>query len=296
MLYNSLWGEMNIDKERVIEVFRLCGCDKKYYTGAASEYEMFREILRIYPLLERHELSGVLRKEICRLLGCDGGDVSLDADNAADMWKKYNILEQGGEYTGGINQGLLLKNNVEKYNLKIENVVFANDSMALDLDFEENVHELALKLEKKDAVLGIDLCADEFTKPNPYLARQIYENAEKYNKYQIQSLYCQVICEIYSDKKHNSIPLFIKANGHICAAKELLEYMHRHNMTPRTFVGIDARTDVSDVLKTCGFSGGDILITPCIIMSKNNINIGYDEYIKDLSYRYPIGMTSILYM
>ena len=299
MTNSSIWREMNIDKERVTEIMRLCGCKKKFYDKSASEYEMLCELLRIYPIIEGHKLREALIKELCRLLECDKSDLSLDPDNAANIWKKYNSKSGTQDYTGKENCIPLQEKTVKKYNLKNKTVVFVRNVPTFADGLDNDIKKVIDVIGKDGAVLCAELCSDSFLKPNPYAARKTYEkikNNEKCNNEEKEALYYQILCEIYSDKKYNHIPLIIKVNGHVDCATKLLEYMHKYNMTPRTFVDVDILTQASDVLKLCRLSCEYALITPRVCATENNISQEVDDYIKQLAFCYPIGMIDLLYL
>ena len=73
-------------------------------------------------------------------------------------------------------------------------------------------------------------------------------------------------------------------------ARELVEYMHRHNMRGRIFVGINVNADLNTLLKTCQMSSERGIITPVIFMSKNNNFLINKHCLDQLASIYPASL------
>ncbi|MBR3686043.1 MAG: glucuronate isomerase [Clostridia bacterium] len=67
------------------ELMRVCGVDERFITGNASDFEKFRELCRIMPMLIGNPQYITCHVELQRFFGCN---LTINSDNCETIWKE----------------------------------------------------------------------------------------------------------------------------------------------------------------------------------------------------------------
>ena len=278
-----------IRDEDVAEAMRLVGCEEKYISGGASDFEKLREWLSVLVLFEGSETA----KKSCEKIGLAIKEEltpdKINACSAACIWQKYASLNSLALEELSLNccEG---KDNYTP-SCKRENITadFFNNTtpisslaVLLSKDVKEKGN-VEISLEKP-----IDVCLFEgdFNRPDRYSAEKVLkkiENGEKCNNKENNLLLCQLICEIIYAKKDN-YPRFVFdiKKGSECA-EGLIKYLVKRELRARIYLLIDSTVPPSRVRELCLCGSRECFVTP--LVSEN-----YSECLDSLALIYPRGM------
>ncbi len=269
--------------EKLIEAMRLCGCDKKFVDGTASDYECLCELLNVSHKLRGHEALDSFINKINRSTVLALSYDELTVENARVLWAETGEKQVSHKNTFD-------ENIVEKYNF-YKNTFVLNDVEKHSADYGEFIDVINNDILKEyDGVL-VRLGDKKFASPNPYLARRVFDDCQKI---QNDVLYCQILCEIIINNKCRKKQFYVDTNGNYEYAQNLISFLNKHNMGARIYVTVSADDNAEDILDTCKMSNEDCLITPCIFVTNNDTAQNLSEFKAQLSKIYPIGMLTVI--
>ena len=78
----ELWLYGDRDKA---ELMRVCGVDEHFITGNASDFEKFRELCRVLPMLIGNKQYAACHTELCRYFNCE---LTINSDNCETIWRE----------------------------------------------------------------------------------------------------------------------------------------------------------------------------------------------------------------
>ncbi len=282
----NIWEYIRGDD--VTEAMRICGCDEKYISGKASDFEKFRELLATLSLFENNGFA----EKCCEKIGVAIGEeltlTRIKEYSASLIWKKYGCLNSLSVEDFSVNISDEKNNYMPSY--KIESITADFFNRAVDiLSFanllqggaEEN--KVAEKLKKPIAVRFLD---GEFDRPNRYSAENVLKKinrGEKCNNAENNTILCHLVCEIiYAKKDNQQIFAFDIKNGDECA-EGLIKYLVKRGLGARIYLLTDSGVPPLTVKKICLCGNRECFVTP--LLSKNN-----SEYLQSLEKIYPRGL------
>ncbi len=288
--------------EKLLETMRLCGCDKKYLNGVASDFECFKEACRIYPYLVG---NAVAEDFFCRVkyLVKYVNDDQICESNAATLWRRYNRIFDGEEYP---EEQLALTNFDKRLYFTVcfdhisncdEKEKIMSDCACLNemvdrFDFK-NVFELCEALKSKDIIsIYADFCDGGFQAPNIYRADCVYEkikNGEKYNKTEYNLLISQIICQYASQNKCRKIQLYLNCGGNYDYIKDLVSYLSRYRLGARIFILTPSISSPENIADVCRASTDECFVTPLLVADKNDPSTNIADLAQHLARIYPLG-------
>lgn len=283
----NIWEYIRGDD--VAEAMRLVGCDEKYISGNASDFEKFREWHSILPLFEGCETMEKSCKRIGVAIGEELTLARMWEYTAPLIWQKYTSLNSS------VYVDLTIKKCDEKNNYRsscrVENttVDYFNKSAdilsfakCLDGGYGED-DMIAENLEKPITVRFFD---GEFDRPDRYAAENALKRillGEKCNNKEKNILLCQLVCEIIYAKKDN-YPIFVfdVKNGSACT-EGLIKYLVKRSLGARIYLLTDIGIQPQEVRALCLLGNRDCFVTPLI--AENDT-----EYLRELGKIYPRGL------
>lgn len=277
--------------EDAAEAMRLVGCDEKYISGDASDFEKFREWLSVIALFEGSETSKIACEKIGFAIGETLMPEQINACCAGEIWRKYALINSF------CFEGLPFNSCEEKDNYipsyRRENITadFFNNTVpmlsCIDLlskDAEEK-RNVQIFLEK---AIKVDFFEGEFNRPDRYSAERALEKiivGEKCNYKENNLLLCQLVCEIIYAKKDNT-PNFVFDIKKGCECAEgLIKYLVKRELEARIYLLIDSTVPPSKVRELCFCGSRKCFVTPLVL--KND-----SEYLDALAQIYPRGLIS----
>ncbi len=256
-----------------------------------SDYERLCALCSVIPLCREHVIAYKVIAAVGKMASI-GTEAQLPS--ASFLWKNYNHScgADAEEY-----ENILSDEAEAPYNITVEKY---NNNISVDLcdAMSESVRaysDLVCKVKRgaQGSVVRARLTAERFTAPNRYIAEGVFnrlKKGEKCNNMDINCLYSQILCEIFSDKKCNNKGIMIDAGADVEYAQRLVEYMHRYNMRGRIFLGVNVNTDPDAICKVCLMGDEKGMITPVIFMSKNDSYIMNKQYMDQLARVYPSAL------
>lgn len=283
----NIWEYISGDD--VAEAMRLVGCEEKYISGDAADFEKLREWLSVLVLFEGSETAKKACKKIGLAIKEELTPDKINACSAACIWKKYasqNLLAL---------EELSLKYCEEKDNYTpscIREDVTADffNNVASVLSFVPLITKGAEEKKNIENILEkpieVNFFEGEFNRPDRYSAEKVLkkiENGEKCNNKENNLLLCQLICEIIYAKKDN-YPRFVFdiKKGSECA-EGLIKYLVKRELRARIYLLIDSTVPPSRVRELCLCGSRECFVTP--LVSEND-----SECLDSLALIYPRGM------
>lgn len=278
----NLWEELK--SESLTEAMRLCGCEKRYTDGTASDFECLFALLEALPMMRGHKAAAKAEETLSRLTRKSS---SFEKLSAREMWLSF--LSDENENSKTYLFDLHPNNSDEKYNIEdIEIEAVSLDAIALDARGLDEVILGALEaLEGKNAAIAVAFDAEAFEKPNPYIANKRFGTCRKIEDNIIKS---QILFEIASRRNTQKTQFIIDSRKGLKYAESLISYMLSHGLECRVFVCVDNESDIEKVLECCRLGDEKRLVTPLMIVSKNDNESDNEKFIRDLARVYPIGM------
>ena len=294
-----------IADEGVFELMRLCGCEQKYISGGASDFERFAELCRILPYLGEDQGAIGVAERIISALGGRIGRNNVCGENACTLWKMYNekyteicLYENERtlyEYDEKSYKKLFVetiknsdeKNKFKAYTLHLNSLI----SQAEGIGFSD-----ILKCLKNQEISRVyaDLYDGGFESPNIYavkcVSKKIY-NGEKCNEAEYNLFLSQIICTIISKNKCRKIELYIDCNGNCNYAEKLIAYLSRYRLSARIFIVADSSCPPESIARVCRASTDVCRVTPKIFVGDGDSFESTFEYAKRLARIYPLGYT-----
>ncbi|MBO5203285.1 MAG: hypothetical protein J6B72_01570 [Clostridia bacterium] len=288
----------------VFELMRLCGCEQKYMSGRASDFERFAELCRILPYLGENQEAADVTERIILALGGLIGRNNVCRESACALWKIYNekyteiCLYENERILSAYDEKLYnelfveaIKNGDEKN--KFKSCVLHLNSLMVQVEFEE-FFDILKCLKKEISRIYIDLYNGEFEPPNIYSAERVSKkiyNGEKCNNGENNLLLSQIICTLISQNKCRKMELYIDCNGNYTYAEKLIAYLSRYRLPARIFIAADLSCPPESVARVCRASTDICRATPKIFVGEGDSFDGTLEYAKRLARIYPLGYT-----
>ena len=263
--------------EELGAAMRMSGCREKYIGGNASDFEKLEVLFKLLPLLKGHAAIDAVLELI------DVDDKCVPRNSAREAW-----LRVGGDKamksTNDFNTRTQIsdeKNNLVKKPTDIEQLLCGEGN------FSSAVKKIFCEIEKNNIDIYIDLEGDEFGAPNRYLANSLYLSCQKIHNNIVKT---QIICEILSNKMCQKTKIYINTSNDPKYMSELVVYLKRHNMNGRIVWCVDAEAKPVDILSVCSETDAEMLVTPHIVVMKNDDYDIVGKFKNELSRIYPIGM------
>jgi hypothetical protein len=281
MVERNIWQRF-VGKD-LTDAMSFCGCDSKYTDGNASDYEKLGELLRVAQKMRGHKAVEAFLGNVNSAYG-----VSLDFDelipeNAHAIWS-MSYEENPLKLKKTDNK------NVEKYNLLTNAICI--ESLAKDrLDYDGFIKTVCSKVSGAPTAVFAAFKEKSFQPPNPYLARQHFDNCEIIKN---DILICQIICEIILKDLCRKTEFYLDFDGNMDYAYKFISYMHKHNMYAHIFLRVDPSCNIEDMINVCRLSSSKSLILPYICVTKNKIDEKHKNYLNDLARSYPLGMIRMI--
>ncbi len=272
--------------EDVAESMRLIGCEDKYISGNASDFEKFREWIAVLAFFDGTEMA----KKHCEKIGFAIGENltpgQIKRSSASLIWKKYAslnclIIEDLEEFSREEKD-----NYVPSYRRENITVDFFNNTANI-LSFSSMLSEDAKKNEDDEISLKnpieVLFFEGEFNRPDRYTAEKVLKKigaGEKCNNNENNLLLCQLVCEIIYAKKDNC-PIFVFdiKNGSECA-EGLINYLVKRDLEARIYLLPDSSVPSRRVIDLCLCGSRKCFVTP--VVPKN-----YSDYLAELEKIYP---------
>ena len=281
----NLWSALI--NTQVTDTMRLLGSDEKYIDGKASDFECFREWLSAYPLLKGNLVAEQFLHELEKTLGH-----SVNNLEAVAVWREYNAKVYGVEY----NDACVEKSNYvfsgykksisDEKNKKMLNLLSIDNFLELDVTSLGDTVKYIEKLNNNS--IYAFLYSSDFVYPNRYSAECVIKkriNGEKCNKYELNQLLSQIICEYIYLKNGEKIQLYLGSEGDLSYARELIRYLSLRGLSVRVYICIDDKHTALDVRDTCACAFGKCFATPVVVGDGCS-----ESAIKELARIYPIGL------
>lgn len=299
----NIWE--TIADEGVFELMRLCGCEQKYMSGRASDFERFAELCRILPYLGENQEAADVTERIILALGGLVGRNNVCRENACTMWKMYN--EKYTKTRPSENDRALYKRDEKLYKElfaeKVKNSDEKNKFKSCTLYLNRFISQaksmgfsdILKNLESQEfSRVYVDLYDSGFESPNIYSAECVSKrinNGEKCNKYEYNLFLSQIICTLISQNKCRKIELYIDCNCNSTYAEKLVAYLSRYRLSARIFIVADPSRPPESISRVCRASTDVCRVTPKIFMGEEDPFDDTLEYAKRLARIYPLGYT-----
>lgn len=278
MIEKNVW--QSAVSEELTEAMRLCGCDEKYTSGNASDFERLRELLRIAHLLRGHSALIKLTEMLEKRYSMHLSENELIEENACALWQGRVSALTSRER----------EKSDEKYN-NLSNAIKLSELSKNGLDYRNFIADVKSRVCNENAVVLVRLSSQRFSEPNPYLAGRIYDNCQKI---QDDILCCQIICEILSDKSCQKAQIYLSGENKLSSYSRFISFLKKHNMKGRLHIEISADDDARDVLDVCRLSEEKCFVTPFVDVTKNANKETVEKIKESLSAIYPIGMLELI--
>ncbi|MBE6577082.1 MAG: hypothetical protein E7653_02970 [Ruminococcaceae bacterium] len=281
ILEKNVW-QSAVNKE-LIEAMRLCGCEKKYIDGSASDYECFCELLSVAKKMHGHDALNAFLHKLDRRGDLGVSYKELTLENARAIWLGENkkIFSCDNKHC---------ENSVEKYNF-YKSVLLLDRIEKNTEDYRCFIENLKHGLMENQSGVLMRFSENTFAVPNPYLAECIFGACQKI---QNDILLCQILCEIILDKECRKKQIYIDTYGNYKYVHDLISFLNKHNMGASISIAVRVDDAVDDVLSACQLSNDKCFINPYIEVTKNISKEKLCDFKKHLSSIYPIGMLTVI--
>ena len=237
----------------------LCGREEKYRRGEVSDFEYFKELLSVLPMLKGTHICDLVSLVLSELCGEKFiSNETFSESDICDLWSSAN--EKIFEICGGEYDKLLEKYNVEKlYNCSADTGTCACDGKCHTTNKKEvNVFDFK----------GLD-----FIRPDPYhygLAKDKEKCGEKLNNDEKSIILSQNIYLILSDKNRGKIQLHLLCDENKSTAKELINYLKDRGFSADILIGYSGEGSVEKLISLCLLSDENIRISPEIVITRTD--------------------------
>lgn len=275
--------------EDIAVAMRLVGCDEKYISGNASDYEKFRELMSILALFDGCEILEKCCEKIGFAIGEELTVSQIKEISAIDIWQKYpshNTL-----CCDKISPNIRVEKDNYKSSCRVEDItvdylnnsvdVFSLAGAFLDASLKK------VKIEERlENPIIIHFFEGKFNRPDRYSAEKVFKKIsfdEKCNNYENNIFLCQLVCEIIYAKKDN-YPTFIFdiKNGSECV-EGLIKYLVKRSLEARIYLLADQSVPLQEVRRICLCGNRNCFVTPVVFENDS-------EYLKELARIYPSGL------
>ena len=278
-----------IRDDGVTEAMRLCGCEEKYISGNASDFEKFREWMATLTLFDNNEYM----QSCCMKIGVAIGELltleRIKEYSASYIWQKY-----------ASRNCLHIENQLLEYSVEKDNYSPSFNRTNITVDFLNDITDILLyetllsegykKTERLENSIYVKFFEGEFKRPDRYSAEMISRRnmfGEKCNNAENNLLLCQLVCEIiYAEK--NNIPRFVfdLTNGSECASR-LVKYLVKRELSARIYLIAEPHISPNTVKEICLLGTRDCFVTPLLRESDS-------PYVRELEKIYPSGLIDII--
>lgn len=273
----------------VKEAMRLCGCEEKYISGNASDFEKFREWMATLTLFDNNEYM----QSCCMKIGVAIGEVltleRIEEYSASYIWQKY-----------ASRNCLHIENQLLEYSAEKDNYSPSFNRNNITVDFFYNTTDILWyetllskgreKTKRLENPIYVKFSEGEFKRPDRYSAEMISKRnicGEKCNNTENNLFLCQLVCEIiYAEKNNTPIFIFDLINGSECAAG-LLKYLVKRELSARIYLIVEPYISPNKVKEICLLGTRECFVTPLLRDSDS-------PYIRELEKIYPSGLIDII--
>ena len=279
-----------------INILNQLGCDEKYIVDNASDFEWFDlwecasllcaghgELDVYYSELRKRGLEPTVYSEICRessiarWIAANGGD-SMARKNVAVTQEKRSreYLEKALAISKADKDTTIvcLEDRVSKFTSVCQSIS----------ELSERISNEIIALEKSCITLSVELCAEEYERPDPYGAGRLFLkkiSGEKLNNKEQNIFISQLLIEIIiRSKKEKNIRLLIKEGGKFGWSASLVEYLERRRLfTGEIWVDIASDTVPSLLYKRyTGIKASPLLDLDRLSPSEEQLVAAFREY------------------
>ena len=282
-------------KGRVEECMRLLGCEERYVSGAASDFEKFREWCAVLEHLKGNRTAADFYVFLKDSVGVELSENGINGKNAEALWRSCNQKlgyffddEICDEKENRSNYVSSCKINAEKDKYKGNMTDVAKVVTALG---ESSVDKLTnLLISQGNNGYFFDFGEGEFRRPDRYRAGLILEKiccGEKYEIEEMNFLLSQLVCEIlYVEKYNETFFVFEHSKGRACS-QGTVEYLRSRSLGGRIFLQASLTDTCPEQLKsTCAASTDKLFISPVLLCGKGEDQEALRSKIAET---YPLG-------
>ncbi len=283
----NVWEYMHDDG--ITESMRLCGCDDKYISGNASDFEKFREWKKTLALFGDNEYARDCCEKLCAAIGESLTFEQIEKCSAEYIWQKYasaNRLNDELIYFECGDEKDNYKPSFEWNNITDD---FFNEMTDI-ISYKALITGECEETKKLGVPIHVSFFDGEFKRPDRYSAKTVIEKnhrGEKCNNMENNLLLCQLVCEIIYAEKSNTVKFaFELSNGSECVAG-LLKYLVMRALPARIYLIVDSRIPPKTVKEICLLGNRECFVTP--LLQERDL-----QYLCELKKTYPIGLVGII--
>ena len=258
MYRNNLWQSIVCDG--VTDTMRLLGCDEKYISGNASDFEKFRDWIAAYPYMEGNVQAKKAAEDLSLLLGRVFGEKDLCGADAKRLWLEYERGEMCGEtvsnscdeksYNIFSFSRVLSCDEKEKiirdYVDLSDMLGYADASQKATLDDFENFLEFIGK-----SSLGIKVDTSEFIRPDKYHAEVYYSEFIRGENSKSLFFMTQILLDMTYKNKCGIIHIELLTSDAVVWAEDFLNYLSLRDIPVSVAVRFHKDNTPEEVRRIC---------------------------------------------
>ena len=263
MYEKNLW--QLIVSDDVITAMQLLGCDERYISGSASDFECFREWISAYPFLNGNETAEKTAEMIGGFLGTSLTCSAVKELNASLIWKRHcgccvddvALLSDEFLYNREAPSRILSCDEKEKILSRFEDVsLILSQALSNGYDAVEKIEKVIGNTGSN--AFGMKVSDGGFERPDRYHTERYYAEYISGEKSKSNYILSQILLDAIYEKRCEIIHLIAENKDALMWIEEFVKYLVFRKLKVKIAVHFHREVTPDEVEAIC-LIGGNVI-------------------------------------